>query len=190
MSQDPSLHPVLQALLTRASAPRLSEPAPTPEHLELMLRAAANAPDHGKLRPWRYIVIKSEARARFGELLATTLKNSDPSATPELLQRERDKAMRAPLILVAAVKVNTSGKIPAFEQSMAVAASIENLLIAAHALGYGTMWKTGAPAYDNNLKAAFGLAVDDQIAGMLYLGTNTGRTLERDIRLEGIVSEF
>jgi len=184
------LHPTLNTLLTRASAAKLSEPAPTPEHLELMFRAAANAPDHGRLRPWRYIVVKSAERARFGELLANTLKSSDPAATPDMLQRERDKAMRAPLLVVAAVKVNTSGKIPVVEQALAVAASIENLLIAAHALGYGTMWKTGAPAYDSGLKAALGLAAEDQIAGMLYLGTNNGRTMDRDIRLEGVVSEF
>ena len=180
----------VEIILTRASAIRLSEPAPSREHLDLMIRAAANAPDHGRLRPWRFIVIKPEDRARFGEILADILIQADSGAAPELLQRERDKAMRAPMILVAVAKVNPAAKIPAMEQVLAVAASVENLILAAHALGYGTMWKTGAPAYDESLKRALSLEKTDQIVGFLYLGTTVGRTMARDIRTDGILSFF
>jgi len=180
----------VEIILTRASAVRLSEPAPSREHLDLMIRAAANAPDHGRLRPWRFIVIKREDRARFGEILADILIQADSGAAPELLQRERDKAMRAPMILVAVAKVNPAAKIPAMEQVLAVAASVENLILAAHALGYGTMWKTGAPAYDESLKRALSLEKTDQIVGFLYLGTTVGRTMARDIRTDGILSFF
>src|SRR5688500_7874639 len=97
---------VVQHILNRASAPRLAEPAPSREHLDMILRAAANAPDHGKLRPWRFIVVSGEGRERFGDLMAKTLQQRDPSIAREMLQRERDKAMRAPMIVVVAAKVN------------------------------------------------------------------------------------
>ena len=182
---------VLEGLLNRASAPRLIEPAPSKEDLETIFRAAANAPDHGKLRPWRFIVVGSDARDRFGELMVETLKRREPSTAPEWLQREKDKAMRAPTIVVVAAKVTAGGKIPEIEQILAVAASAENMILAAHALGYGTMWKTGAPAYDGDFKKALGLEATDHIVGFIYLGTNaTGRTLPRDIKLDGVVSYF
>lgn len=189
-AQEICLPAAIETILTRASSPRLVEPGPTLEHLELLMRAAANAPDHGKLRPWRFIVVAGEARARFAELLASTLQQRDPAATPDMLQRERDKAMRAPTIIVAAAKVNPAAKIPAIEQVLAVAASVENVLLAAHSLGYGAMWKTGAPAYDDNFKRGLGLDSTDQILAFIYLGTPTGRTLPRDIRTDTIVRFF
>src|SRR5687768_16815271 len=98
------LPPMIESLLNRASTARLAEPGPSPEHVELLLRVAANAPDHGKLRPWRFVIVNAEARGRFGHLMAQSLHRRDPSAAPELLERERDKAMRAPTIIVAAAK--------------------------------------------------------------------------------------
>ena len=90
-----------------------------------------------------------------------------------------------------AAKVSIGAKIPAVEQVIAVAAAAENMILAAHALGYGTMWKTGASAYDDGFKMAIGLEPTDHIVGYIYLGTNaSGRTLPRDIKLDGVVSYF
>jgi nitroreductase len=190
MSTTDTLPSMIDQMLNRASAPRLVEPAPSKEHLEIILRAAANAPDHGKLKPWRFIVVAGEARERFGDLMARTLQQRDPAVSPEMLQRERDKSMRSPMIVVAAAKVNTASKIPAIEQVLAVAASVQNMILSAVSLGYGTMWKTGASAYDDAFKKGLGLEPTDQIVGYIYLGTPTVKTPPRDIKIDSVVSYF
>lgn len=162
----------LESLMTRRSPAKLSEPAPSAEALDRALAAAVRAPDHGKLKPWRFLVIDSDARAAFGEVMVDCLKRQQPDANEEMLSREREKPMRAPMIIVAAAKVTPDHpKIPAIEQVLAAASATQNLWLAFHAQGYGVMWKTGAPAYDDGVKAAFGLAPADQIMGFMYVGT-------------------
>ena len=159
------------AMLTRRSPAQLTEPAPGEAALQSMLDAAMRAPDHGRLRPWRFLVIRGEARARFGALMAESLKRRDPTATPSLLDKERAKPLRAPLIVVVAAEIVEGHKIPAVEQLLAVGASAQNLQLAAHALGFGAVWRTGAPAYDPFVKQALGLKPADAIVGFMYLGT-------------------
>jgi nitroreductase len=161
----------LNAITNRVSPRKLGGPAPTPEHLEAMLKAAVAAPDHGRLKPWRFVVIEAASREMFGGLLATSLQRREPKATEAQLEAERKKALRAPLILAVAATVREHPKIPQIEQVMAVAAAMQNLIIAAHALGYGALWRTGAPAYDPVLKRELGLSETDTIVGFLHLGT-------------------
>ena len=161
----------LDLLLTRESATKLDAPAPSGAELDTMFASAVRAPDHGRLRPWRFIVIEPAKRARFGEVMADAMRRRDPNATDEALARERGKAMRAPMIVVVAAHVRTGHRIPAAEQIAAAAAATQNMMLAAHAMGYGAMWKTGEPAYDAGVKAAFGLDAGDEIVGFLYLGT-------------------
>jgi nitroreductase len=161
----------LEAMLTRASAVTLKSPGPTPDDLRAILTAATRAPDHGKLQPWRFIVVEGSARDRFGDVMAQTFRARHPDASDADVARERDKVFRAPTIVTAGAKIVEHAKIPRFEQEVAVAAAVENLVLAAHALGYGTMWKTGAPAYDDAVKAFFGLEPHDAILGFIYLGT-------------------
>ncbi|MFI4988713.1 MAG: nitroreductase [Alphaproteobacteria bacterium] len=162
----------LTALTTRASAVALIDPAPDDAALERMLAAAVAAPDHGRLRPWRFLAVRGAARERLGAVMADALRAREPAAPEVLLEKERQKPLRAPLVLVAAAKLIAGHKIPAIEQIVAVAAAAQNLIVAAHALGYGAMWKTGAPAYDAYVKRALGLEAGDQIVGFLYLGTS------------------
>ena len=161
----------IELLLGRTSASKLAEPAPTEAELDVMLRSAVCAPDHGRLRPWRFVVVQAGQRERFGALMAETLRARSPDASPELLGRERGKAMRAPLIMVVAARLRTDRNIPAIEQIASAAAAAQNIMLAAHAQGYGAMWKTGAPAYDAAVKRSLGLADTDQIIGFVYLGT-------------------
>jgi len=161
----------LTALTTRVSPIRLAEPAPSPDALAAMLAAAGAAPDHGRLKPWRFIRIEGAERLRFGELLAQSLLRREPEAPQAKLEAERKKALRAPLVLVAAAALSDNPKVPQVEQIVAVGAAVENLLLAAHALGYGGFWRTGAAAYDAGLKSQLGLAAGDAIVGFLYLGT-------------------
>src|SRR5215472_136976 len=143
----------IDALVMRRSASSLTEPAPDAGALELIFASAVRAPDHGRLRPWRFLVVRGEARARFGELLAGHLARTQPAATPESLQRERDKAFRAPLIIVVAAHVNEAVKIPPpIEQSLSAGIAAGNIMLAALALGYNAMWKTGGAAYDPQVR--------------------------------------
>ena len=164
----------LQLLLSRESALKLEAPGPDKQALETIFSSAVRAPDHGRLRPWRFVVIPEGARARFGDIMANSLQRREPSASPEMLQRERGKAMRAPIIVVVAAHVHKSHKIPQIEQMSAVAAAAQNIMLTANALGYGAMWKTGALAYDGMVKQALGLAFDDDVVGFVYLGTQIG----------------
>lgn len=178
----------LTAIQTRSSALRLSEPGPTPEHIAQLLDACVAAPDHGRLRPWRFVVIAGEARKRLGQCLAEIRLRKAPSSTEAVLAGEREKAMRAPVIIAVATHVTAGGKIPEVEQILAVGAGVQNMFLAAHALGYGAMWKTGDAAYDDGVKAAIGLSGEDRIVAFLYLGSVVALGPAKSRSLEGLVS--
>jgi nitroreductase len=162
----------LENLMSRRSPAKLAEPAPSPEALSRAMAAAVRAPDHGKLKPWRFLVIDSDARKAFGDVMARCLKRQQPEANDEMLTRERDKAFRAPTIVVAVARIQPQHpKIPEVEQLLAAGAATQNFWLALHAQGYGAMWKTGAPAYDNQVKRELGLAETDQIVGFMYVGS-------------------
>ena len=161
-------------LLSRESAMKLEAPGPSDEELDQIFASAGRAPDHGKLRPWRFVVIQSDKRAAFGELMAESMRRRMPDASGDALQRERDKAMRAPVIVVVAARVQKGHRIPEIEQIAAASAAAQTIMLAAPALGYGAMWKTGDAAYDPSVREALGLMPDDEIIGFMYLGTRTG----------------
>jgi nitroreductase len=164
----------IDLLLTRRSARALTEPAPDAGALELILRSAARAPDHGRLRPWRFVLIRGPARARFGALLAAQLQRSHPTSNAEALEREAHKAMRAPLIVVVAARCNPQAKIPPLEQLLSAGAAAHAMMLCACALGFNAMWKTGAAAYDEQVRTGLGLESGDAIVGFMYLGTESG----------------
>lgn len=160
------------AIQTRSSAGRLAEPGPSPEQLERLLQAAATAPDHGRLKPWRLIVLKDEAREAFTAAAVEAKRARLPAMTAEQLAAERAKISRSPTIVIVGCAVNREQtKVPEIEQVVAVGAAAQNLFLAAHDLGYGAMWKTGAAAYDSAVKAAVGLRPDDHIVAIMHLGT-------------------
>ncbi len=169
---------VLQALATRRSPLRLADPAPPQEVLDAAFEAALNAPDHGRLRPWKILQIAGSARRALGALMAAAAKRRNPAATDGDLSREADKALRAPLILVIAAITKAGHKVPVIEQVMSGACVAENLILALHGQGFGCLWKTGAPAYDSQVKRSLGLAESDQIIGFLYAGTVQAPALE------------
>lgn len=162
----------LENLMSRRSPAKLAEPAPSAEALSRAMAAAVRAPDHGRLKPWRFIVIEGAGRDAFGAVMADCLKRQQPDANDEMLKRERDKVLRAPMIVVAVAKILPQHpKIPEVEQLLAAAAATQNFWLALHAQGYGAMWKTGLPAYDAGVKRALGLADSDQIVGFMYVGS-------------------
>lgn len=165
----------LDAIFARRSTGRLGGPAPAGADLERILAAAAAAPDHGELRPFRFVVLAGEAKDAFGQVLADAYlaRCGAVGVTPTAgqLAKERTKLGRAPLVLVVGAVRRHSDTIPFNEQVAAAAAAAQNTLVAATALGYGSMWRTGDPAYDQRVKAALGFADSDEIVGFLYLGT-------------------
>jgi len=165
----------IEALTTRASPAALVAPAPDADALERMLHAAVRAPDHGRLRPWRFILIDGDARAAFGDVLSDALRLREPNVADAALAKERAKLLRAPLIVVVAAKVREHRGVPAVEQIVAAGAAAQNMLVAAHALGFGGFWRTGAAAYDEHVKRALGLRPEDSIVGFVYLGTPAAR---------------
>src|SRR5579863_9779453 len=161
----------IDALTTRRSPAQFAEPAPDDETLAEILRAAMRAPDHGKLKPWRFIVLRGDALKRFGDVMVEAMKRREPNVPENMLERERAKPLRAPLIVVLAAALKEGHKIPVIEQLLAAGAAAQNVMLAAHALGFAAAWKTGAPAYDYYVKEAIGLAPSDAIVGFMYLGT-------------------
>lgn len=167
----------LEAITTRHSvAPAfLGDPAPTEPELRLILEAGAAAPDHGRLRPWRFVVVRGEARVRLGGVFADALLERDPEASPKALEQERQRPLRAPVVIAVFARIERDGtKIPEVEQILSTGAAAQNMLLAAHALGYGGKWLTGANAYDPHVQAALRPGEGDLLAGFLHLGTVAG----------------
>jgi len=165
----------IEALTSRRSPPKLVDPAPSDEQITAMLEAAIRAPDHGRMRPWRFILLRGPAREKLGDVLASALEARAPNAPQDVVSRERQKPLRAPLMIVVAASLVEGHKIPVVEQTLAAGAAAQNLILAAHAMGFGAMWRTGDGAYDASVKKALGLKQGDAIIGFVYLGTPAGR---------------
>ena len=172
----------IELLHTRRSAARLSEPAPAPHAIHILLESPAHVPDHGRLLPWRLLVVQGDARARLGDVMAEALSRRNPEATEQSLARERDKALRAPLVIVVATQCQRSAKIPVIEQTLSAACAAQSIMQAAFALGLGAMWKTGDAAYDEFVKRALGIGPHDLIVGFIHVGTDTGTQKPRPRR--------
>jgi nitroreductase len=181
----------LQALTTRVSATGLTDPAPDDASLQKILQAATRAADHGRLKPWRFIVIRGDKREALGEIMAESLRKRRPDADAGMLKTEAAKPLRAPLIVVVAAQLSESSKIPEIEQVLSVGAAAQNILTAAYAMGFGATWRTGDSAYDPYVKEKLGLTAKDSIVAYIYLGT-PGRALPTppDANLSGVVQDW
>lgn len=164
----------IDALHSRVSVARLEAPAPDAGQLDMMLRAALRAPDHGLLRPWRFLVLEGDDLDWLGEVLAQAQRQQQPDSTPQALERLRGNPRRAPMVLVAVAETDPDHRIPVLEQILSTGAAVQNLMVAAHALGVGAMWRTGPLASDPLVKQRLGFAEKDEIVGFIYLGTPVG----------------
>ncbi|WP_176489124.1 nitroreductase family protein [Rhizorhabdus dicambivorans] len=162
---------LIDLLTTRASAIKLVEPGPSEEQLASILKAAVSAADHGRLRPWRFVVIRGDGRRRFGDLLARVQQDADPAASETQLESARAKAMRAPVIIALLCEADPASKVPVIEQQFAAAAAGAHLMLSAKALGFGSNWKTGSAAYHPIVREGLGCGRDGSIIGFFYIGT-------------------
>jgi nitroreductase len=162
----------LDAIFTRRSVSAL-KPGPLPrEVIERLLSAAVQAPNHYRLRPWRFVVLEGAARERLGDLLAGILLSDQPGLPLAALEKERAKPLRAPVLIAVGVERTEDPRSVPLENICAVAAACQNLLLAAHALGLGAIWRTGAMVFDARVKTFLGLDPEQPLLGILYVGNS------------------
>ena len=162
----------LSHLLTRrsVSARFLTGPEPSRHDIETMLSVASRVPDHGKLAPWRFVVIQGGAREALGSIAAALAQQKQNITDPERLEVERTRFTRSPLVIAVVSKAAEHPKIPIWEQQLSAGAACLNLLSAASAIGYGACWLTEWVAYDADFHRALGLSEGEKIAGFIYIG--------------------
>ncbi|MGY0057746.1 nitroreductase family protein [Streptomyces sp. LZ34] len=163
---------VVTAVLTRRSHRLLTVPAPSEEEFLYLLRVAATSPDHGHLRPWRWITIRGAARRRLGESFAGELPGR---------QRERSvqKALRAPLLATLVFCPRTGHRVPRWEQLAATSAMTQTLILLLHSRGFGSIWRTGQAVQNPAVRTMLGLSATEELLGWLYVGTPQVQQQER-----------
>ena len=161
----------LDLLLSRRSckARDLKGPGPSKEQLANILKAGARVPDHGKLSPWRFILFEGEARERFADILVNVL--AQEGATPSQADEWRIRATSAPVMIGVVSSARELIKIPVWEQELSAGAVCQNLLVAAHSLGFVGSWLTEWYAYHPVVKQKIGLKPGERMAGFVYIGT-------------------
>ena len=169
-------------LISRISTPskHLAEPGPDRTVLREMLEVAIHSPDHGRLRPWRFILIEGTARERLNQQLYYRVRETMPEASEVRQEKERSRFSFAPCILAVVVKPLKKHKVPEIEQLLSGGAVCMNLLHAAHQFGFGAQWLTGFAAYDRPLLEAIGVVADEQVVGYIHIGTRTCEPDERE----------
>ena len=161
----------LTLLHERVSCPLLSEPGPSSEQLQQIYQAALRAPDHGAIRPWRFLTVSGESRSALGQVFLDAALQDCPELSPERQAKTLNMPLRAPTLIVVIAAVKEHPKVPALEQEISAGCSAQNIILAAHALGLGAMWRTGDMAYHPRVREALGVAEQETIIGYIYLGT-------------------
>ena len=167
---------LLTLLQTRNSSPKLTSPAPTADELETMVSAALRAPDHAWMRPTRFIVIEGDQREALGRLFEISLLKRNPDADENARAKALGAPLRAPLVVVVTAQLKDHPKVPHSEQRLSAGCSAYALLLAAEALGYAGIWRTGDNAFDPEVARGLSLSKDQEIVGFIYLGTRTGKS--------------
>ncbi len=164
----------LELLISRQSHNKLTTPAPTKEQLNNLFRVALRAPDHALLKPWQFRVYQGEALDTLGEYFVEATQKEAPDTSEEKLEKIRNKPKRAPMVIIASVKLQDHPKVPHIEQYLSAGASVQNILMAAHFQGIGAMWRTGGMAFNQHLMNLLGMNDNEKIIGFIYLGKEEG----------------
>jgi len=169
MSRDEALDPRLQFLHDRRTVARLGDPGPDTTELAAMLAAADTAPDHGHLHPWRLRPLDADDRRLLAEAYAAAQHERDDA--PELVARAASKPLRGPCVVAAFARTVRHPTVPEWEQLAAASAAVQNLCLAATALGYASAWRTGWFVEHAAVRRALGAADDERIIGLIHIGT-------------------
>jgi len=165
---------VFEVIARRRSIGKMTGEQPTRSQIEQILAAATHAPNHHNAQPWKFFVLAGSARAELGEVMAESLLarlgSLDSEKGRAMLEKERNKLLRAPIVIVAAAEYPKHSNVLDIENVAAVAAGVENMLLTTEELGLAAMWRTGDAAYDPRIKQWLKLAPEDHIVAFLYLG--------------------
>jgi nitroreductase len=164
-----------QLLQQRVSSPLLGDQPPTAEQLDNMFAAALRAPDHGALRPWRFLTVAGADRTKLGELFLKAGLSSDAQMSDLKQDKLRTMPLRAPLIIAVIACTREHAKVPVIEQQLSAGAAAQNLLLSAFSQGVGGIWRTGDMAYHPVVMQGMGLVDGEQIIGFIYLGSQPER---------------
>jgi nitroreductase len=187
------MNDTIALLKTRRSAPAaaLNEPGPSKAEIDSLLEIASRVPDHGKLAPWRFIVFEAGARDRAGEIVGEVYAKEHPDADAARLAAEKKRFSLAPLVVAVVSRAAPHEKIPEWEQILSAGAVCMNLILAANALGFGSVWLTEWYAYDRAVLARLGLAESEKVAGFIHIGrAGTPREDRPRPLLSDIVTRF
>jgi len=183
LSEEFSLTEALVSSRSNVSPKRLFEPAPTPEQLRELLMLAAAAPDHGMLTPWRFVVVPLEKRHLLAEVFGLALVDRDAGASAEQIEQAREKAYRAPLLMVAVACLGPrEPDIPALERMVSMGAAIQNLLLGAHALGFGAGLTSGQAMSSTRLRELLHLTEGESAVCCVNIGTVSKRKPAQRVR--------
>jgi len=173
---------LLEALAVRRSVPSrlLTAPGPDSRQVQRMLQAATRVPDHGKLTPWRFLLIQGDTRLALGERLVARALALNPRAATAALEKDRQRFGNAPVIVTVVACLTVGHKVPEQEQLLSGGAVCFALLQAAQALGFGAQWLTGWAAYDPVIHALLGLAANERVLGFIHIGTCHEAVPERE----------
>ena len=169
---------VLRCILTRRSVmpKRLIAPGPDAEQVRRIVAAGVTVPDHGSLRPWRFVLVPEARRRQLADVFVAAGRAGASEGLAELVERERDKAYRAPTLIAVIARINPSApQVPVSEQYASVGAAIQTILLAAHALGFGGIMLSGERVRKPLVRKAFGLTGHEKLVGFLSLGTPADR---------------
>lgn len=174
---------VFDIIQQRRSIGKMTDERPTREQIERLLEAATHAPNHHHTQPWKFIVLAGDARAEVGKVMAESLEGRLEDTSGEkaqaLINKERNKLLRAPVVIVVAAEPPALPKVLEIENIEATAAAVENMLLAGEEMGLACMWRTGDAAYDPRVKRKLGLSQEDHIVALLYVGFPAIPRLER-----------
>ncbi|MFV0299012.1 MAG: nitroreductase [Hyphomicrobiaceae bacterium] len=188
------MNTLLKFLENRRSAKiaLLGAPGPDASELGQILKVAARVPDHKRMVPWRFIVFDGDSRAKFGDRLAEILvKESEEAPSTVRLETERQRFLRAPLVVAVVSRITDTRVVPEWEQVLSAGAAAFNLCLAANALGYGTAWVTEWYAFSRGADDALGLGDGERVAGFVYVGTEQERQPDRERPdMEAIVTHW
>lgn len=163
-----------EAIKGRRSIGKMKAQVPPRESIEKLLEAANWAPSHYRTEPWKFFVLTGAARERLGEAMAAivrdTLTEPESDESAARLQKEKNKPLRSPVVIAVATQSSEDTRVVEIEQIEAVACAVQNMMLVAHEMGLGTIWRTGGITYEPRLKEFFELKPDEHLLGFIYVG--------------------
>ena len=165
----------LEAIQTRNSVPLLTDPAPTSEVMSEVYKGALRAPDHARLRPWKFIEVRGDSRDKLAKIFIDTATALNSDLSENEISKLEKAPHRAPMVIILAANIKEHPKVPEIEQIISLGAAAQNILLGIHEIGYSAVWRTGNMAFNPEITKFLGLEENFKIIGYLYVGTSTGK---------------